>query len=334
MRLPACLHSRVHRISPWIAGLLALAGCALAPHAPTPHWRPGVPMLDARAAHAVAANESSIIAVAGTNAAGRPVLDVERFDGTRWTRIATLPTEAAGGLNAPAAAFLGDALVLSGGFSATSNRPVANVWALDSRNGTWRPLPPMPAPRGGHAMVAWKGRLHIVGGGNDRSTLADHLAYDPATGTWRTLAPLPRSKGSPALVVAGGELVALGGRSGWDDFGDAHRYDEARDQWQPLASIAPRGTAGAVALCGRVWLIGGESQAEKRVLDRVETMGERALLDGAAWLPGPPLPTPRAFARAVVFKSRVHVVGGAVAYGASHQPLGSAVVEVLEGDCH
>ena len=55
-----------------------------------------------RSAHAVVATADAIYALAGTGSDGQPVLDVERFDGTRWSRVTTLPGE---GINAPAAAF-------------------------------------------------------------------------------------------------------------------------------------------------------------------------------------------------------------------------------------
>jgi N-acetylneuraminic acid mutarotase len=316
-----------------VAGLL-LGGCAAMRPAPEGlRWTSGIPMLQERAAHAVASDLSGIYALAGTGKNGNPVGTVEHFDGQAWKLFAQLPAEHAGGLNAPSAAISAGILHLIGGFSTTSNRPVADHWTLDLATRAWKQRAPMPAPRGGHAMVAFGGKLHIVGGGNDQTTLADHLAYDPARDTWQSLAPLPRAKGSPALVVVNGALVAIGGRSGPDDFGDVHRYDTARDAWVALGSIAPRGTAGAVAHCGQVFLVGGESQRERQVLDRVERIGERELLEGGQWQLAPPLAIPRAFARTVVFSGKIHVVGGAVAYGSSHEAIGTQAVEILDFDC-
>lgn len=313
--------------------VILASGCAFAPGIAELQWRSAPPMIEARAAHAVAANDRFIVALAGTDAKGRPVRSVERFDGREWKITAPLPPGLEGGLNAPAAAILGNALHLTGGFSATSNRPVADHWALDLATFNWTQRAPMPAPRGGHALIAHEGRLHALGGGNDRRTLDDHLAWDPITNTWTALGPLPRAKGSPAAVVTQGQLVVIGGRSGADDFGDVQRFDAAKNVWTPLANIAPRGTTGAVAHCGRVVLVGGESQREGRVLGRVESIAESALIAGGLWQPAANLPTPRAFARSVVFDGRIHVVGGAVAYGASHEAIGTATVEVLEMRC-
>ncbi|MBL8513298.1 MAG: hypothetical protein JNJ55_04840 [Betaproteobacteria bacterium] len=296
-------------------------------------WHAATPMIEARAAHAVAANDRYIVAAAGTDAKGRPVRSVERFDGREWKIVAPLPPGLEGGLNAPAAAILGNTLHLTGGFSATSNRPVVDHWALDLSSLQWKRMTPMPAARGGHAMVAFENHLHVVGGGNDQRTLSDHLAWNAQSNTWTAWAPLPRSKGSPAAAIVRGQLVVLGGRSGREDFGDVQRYDQPNNAWIALPAVEARGTTGAVAHCGRVWLIGGESQRESRVLGRVESIDEPALLASGPWQRAHDLPTPRAFARSVVFDGRIHVVGGAVAYGASHEAIGTATVELLDLRC-
>ena len=58
-------------------------------------------MTHARAAHAVVSTPGGIYAIGGTGAGRAPVLQVERFDGSRWTPETTLPGD---GLNAAAAA--------------------------------------------------------------------------------------------------------------------------------------------------------------------------------------------------------------------------------------
>lgn len=326
---------RIERWPLWAFTVLSLLGCASNQHgAQVSHWNPSPSMTHARAAHAVASSSSGIYAIAGTNADGRPVTTVEKYDGRAWHTLSALPPGLEGGLNAPAAAVLGDSLFVSGGFSSTSNRPVADLWALNLLSLAWTRLASMPAPRGGHAMAVVRGRLHVVGGGNDRRTLEDHVSYDPATNTWQARSPLPRSKGSPAAVVVQDRLAIVGGRSGREDLGDVHWYDEPKDQWVPLHPIEPRGTAGAVVHCGRVFLIGGESQAQQRVLNRVESISEERLFSGEPWQAESNLPTPRAFARSVVFGGKIHVVGGAVAYGASHEAIGTSTVESLEFRCN
>jgi N-acetylneuraminic acid mutarotase len=283
-------------------------------------WSAAPSLRVARAAHAVVATPSAIYALGGTGASGKPVLEVERFDGKEWSIVSKLPGE---GLNAPAAAAVGECIYLIGGFGTTSNVPVADVRVLDMAKLEWSTASPLPRPRDGHAATVLDGRIHVIGGGNSESTIADHSVLDPTTKQWKELAPLPRSMGSPAAVVHGGALYSVGGRSGGEDFGDVYRYDAKEDRWEACPSIEPRGTAGAVSFEGAICLFGGESQA------RGKTIAE-----SLRWIPGTkewkaisPMPTARNFARAVVFQGAVYVVGGSREAGSSHRSAGSDVVE-------
>src|SRR5215212_5569019 len=78
-------------------------------------WSEAAPMLTARSAHAVVSTDSAIYALAGTDENGKPVLDVEVFDGKLWKNETTLPGD---GLNAPTASILDDKLYIMGGFKA------------------------------------------------------------------------------------------------------------------------------------------------------------------------------------------------------------------------
>jgi N-acetylneuraminic acid mutarotase len=283
-------------------------------------WRREPDLATARSAHALVATAEAMFVLAGTGPDGRPVLDVERFDGRAWTRETSLP---APGLNAPAAAAVGSRIYVIGGFNAVSNVPTAEVRVYDTSTRQWSMAAPLPAPRGGHAVAVLDGRIHAIGGGNSVSTIADHSLYDPRADAWTDRAKLPRAMGSPAAAVLGGRLYSIGGRSGPSDFGDVHVYDPAKDAWTAGPSIDPRGTAGAVAFGGTIYLVGGESQARRAVLDEV------LRLDPArgTWALVSRLPTARNFARAVVFRDRIFTVGGSRTAGSSHASVGSAVVE-------
>lgn len=273
-----------------------------------------------RAAHAVVATADGIYALGGTGRDGRPVLDVERFDGDNWTIEGQLPGE---GLNAPAAAAVDDSIYLIGGFGTTTNRPVTAVRRYDTRKKHWTDAAPLPAPRGGHAAVTLGGRLHVIGGGNSVSTIDDHSVYDPKANTWTARAKLPRSMGSPAAVVVDGKLWSIGGRSGPNDFGDVHIYDPNTDAWTPGPAIDARGTGGAAVIGRTIYYMGGESQAKRIVLGDVLKLTPGT----TTWTSEAPLPTPRNFARAVVFKGAIYVVGGSPEYGSSHSSKGVGVVE-------
>jgi N-acetylneuraminic acid mutarotase len=304
--------------------VIGYAAVPAASHSIT-HWRPQPDLRQPRAAHAVVSTGTAIYALAGTGLDG-PVLEVERFDGHAWSAETRLPGD---GLNAPAAAVVNDRIYLIGGFNTTTNVPASDVFVYDLARKTWRNAAPLPAPRGGHAAAVLEGRIHVVGGGNSRSTIADHSVYDPATDRWHDLAPLPRAEGSPALVAFHGKLYAIGGRSGRSDFGDVYIYDPATDRWAAGPPIEPRGTAGAVVYCGAIHLFGGESQAANR------SLGEAFRLDeaGGKWDPVASLPQARNFARAVLFKRAVYVLGGSETAGSSHASAGSTIVESYHSPC-
>jgi N-acetylneuraminic acid mutarotase len=293
---------------------------SLGGQATTGTWAKVADMPTPRAAHAAVATSDAIYVLGGTGGKGTPVLAVDRFDGTRWTTEGNIPGE---GLNAPAAAILGDALYLIGGFGTTTNRPTAAVHRYDLRKKTWSEAPLMAAPRGGHAATVLDGRIHVIGGGNSLSTIDDHSVYDPKTNVWTERARLPRRMGSPAAVIRDGKLYSVGGRSGPGDFGDVHIYDPKADAWTPGPSIDARGTGGAAVLDGTLYYFGGEAQARSVVLGDVLKLTRGA----SSWTSDASMPTPRNFSRAVLFRGAIYIVGGSTQYGSSHASTGSTVVE-------
>jgi N-acetylneuraminic acid mutarotase len=276
-------------------------------------------MLHRRSAHAVVSTGDAIYAIGGSGVGG-PVLDVERFDGTRWVNETRLPGD---GLNAPAAVFLNGRIYVIGGFEGLGNRPTDKMWIYNLASRAWTEGPSLPAPRGGHAAVVLGGKIHVLGGGNSQSTIADHTVFDPQTNKWSELKRLRRAKGSVAAAVFGGRLVAVGGRSGPFDYGDVDVYDATHDTWSKGPRIGARGTSGAAVYRGGLYVFGGESQAQARTLNAVMRLTS---LRGA-WKRVSKLPTARNYARAVVFKDAVYVVGGSRAAGDSHGAAGSNVVE-------
>jgi N-acetylneuraminic acid mutarotase len=283
-------------------------------------WNHEPPMLIPRSAHAVVSSDSAIYVLAGTDDHGKPVLEVEVFDGKEWKIETTLPGR---GLNAPTASIVGHRLDVVGGFIAVTNVPTNEVQAYDLQTQQWSTASPLPNPRGGHAAVVLDDKIHVFGGGNSVSTIADHSEYDPTTNTWRELSALPRAEGSPAAVVVAGKIYVMGGRSSSSDFGDVYVYDPETDMWSTGPSIEPRGTAGTVAYCGGIYLFGGESQAERKNLDSVLRLD----LERNVWETVTAMPTARKFARAVLFMDSIYIVGGSTVLANSHSPIGTASVE-------
>jgi N-acetylneuraminic acid mutarotase len=305
--------------------VFSLASAAFSMVSAEDSWRTEPPMHHARAAHAVVGDGKSLYALAGTGAGGAPVLVFERFDGSSWHDEGRIPGP---GLNGPAAVALNGKIYLIGGFETDTNVPSSGVHVYDTTTRTWSRAAPLPAPRGGHSAVVLEGKIHVLGGGNSKSTISDHNVFDPAKSAWTALAPLPRAEGSPAAVAFGGKLYAVGGRSGSSDFGAVDIYDPVSNSWSAGPPIDPRGTAGAVAYCGAIYVFGGESQV------RGQSLGDvlRLKHDGA-WELVASMPTPRNFARAVILDDAVYVVGGSPTPEASHASMGSAIVERYRVSC-
>lgn len=268
-----------------------------------------------RSAHAVlvAAGKIYVLGGPGSNR-------VDAFDGHAWKSATRLPE---GIVNAPVAVAIGRKIYVLGGFLGSTNLPTDHVWIFDTTARRWSEGPPLPAPRGGAAAVVLDGRIHVLGGGNNESTLALHSVLDPSTGTWSEAAPLPRAEGSPAAVVRDGKILAIGGRSGFSDHGSTYVYLPAKDKWTKGPGIPPRGTAGATVWHDSIYLFGGESQKKAAVLNDVFKLGPRA----KAWERVGVMPVARNYARAVVYRRRIYVVGGSTIAGNSHGATGSRIVE-------
>ena len=157
-----------------------------------------------RSAHAL------VVAAGAIHVLGGPASSrVDRFDGKHWKREATLP---GGALNAPAAVAIGRSLYVVGGFGGVTNAPTAKVRVLDVVSRRWREAAALPGARGGHAAVVLAGRIHVLGGGNASTTLADHSVYDPANDHWSEAPPLPRSEeAQPQSSSAGRSMRSADG---------------------------------------------------------------------------------------------------------------------------
>jgi N-acetylneuraminic acid mutarotase len=287
-------------------------------------WSAAPSLLRPRSAHGVVAAAGALWAIGGTGVDRAPVLQIERFDGVAWTEATTLPGD---GVNAPSVAALGGRIYVIGGFAGTTNQPTNDVRVFDIATSTWTKAAPLPTSSGGQAAVVLDGRIHVIGGGTSRETIANHVVYDPTSDTWASAAPLPRSEGSPGAVVLDGRLWAIGGRSGSDDFGDVYIYDPATDSWSRGPSIEPRGTAGAVVICGTILLVGGERQSDSTVL------ADTLILSRGTWTRAQPMPTARSFARAAVIDDTVYIVGGSTVFGQGHASSGSNTVEKAATTC-
>ena len=155
----------------------------------------------------------------------------------------------------------------------------------------WHAEAPMPVARNQIGAVAGTdGRIYVMGGNTDTSSVANVEAYTASANTWTELAPLP----NPVFGLAGaagldGRVYAIGGSG----FGPAvWAYTPATNTWAEVASMGQsRENAAAVtAPDGRIYVFGGDMNG--KVLGSVERYDPTAntwttLASMPTWRSGP-----------------------------------------------
>jgi Kelch motif/Galactose oxidase, central domain len=157
------------------------------------------------------ADSERLFVLGGLSGFFNPQSRVEVFDPTRhaWSVGPRLPAAR----HHFAASRLGDDLYVSGGADVAGAHlghqywpPHNNFWLLSAGADTWQILPPMIEPRWGHRMVAYNGRLFVVGG---RGPSGRVLIYTPGK-DWTLGAAMPRVRDHLSVVEVGGKLWAIG----------------------------------------------------------------------------------------------------------------------------
>jgi N-acetylneuraminic acid mutarotase len=218
-----------------------------------PRWLSIAEMPQARGEVASAIVGTRFIVAGGLYGIGRTSDAVHVYEVSRneWTRTRSLPAPR----HHAAAAGLGEYAYLTGGApGATDWTPTDTLWR--ARPGfPWRAMARMPEGRQGHAMVAFRDRLYVIGGVGESDRT---LVYDPRTDRWSGASALPSGRDHLRAVVWGSEIWVIGGRSG----GVTSRvdiYDPADDSWREGPVLPRPMSAMAVgALEDGLHVVGGE----------------------------------------------------------------------------
>lgn len=194
----------------------------------------------------------------------------------------------------------GDVLVV-GGIDDRGNY-VREVESYDPDTDTWSARASWEEP--GLAWLSVIGdEVCMVGGYQDldQPVRASVDCYDPASDTWRRGAPIPGSYTSLYPAVHDGKLYLLGGTAVEDtnpvapvDW--AQVYDPADDSWTDLAPLpAARGLMAAQTVAGKIYLVGGYSDAT--FADREGSPEEQEMLvydpSNDTWDIAPAMPSAR-----------------------------------------
>jgi N-acetylneuraminic acid mutarotase len=249
--------------------------------------------------------EETAAAVAGTdlyvmggfNAAGVSLDSTYVFDGTSWQGGPRLPLP----LDHPSATTLDGHVYIAGGHS--NGLDSARMFRLDGDQ--WTELAPMHYARGGHALIAFQGKLYAVGGNNSRINIAQVEAYDPASNSWSVVTTMPDPRNHLMGFVLGGSICVAGGRAP-----TTPRVDCFNGSWSSLPNL-PQATSGGGAAAfagGDVIVSGGQDASETRIVDQLMRW------TGHAWTSEAML-HPRHGFELAIYEGRAWACGGGSAPG-------------------
>jgi N-acetylneuraminic acid mutarotase len=214
----------------------------------------------------------------------------------------------------------------------------------------WLPLAPIQIARQEVAVAEAGGRVYVIGGIGNGTTLSSVEEYDPLTDTWRFVAPLPQPLHHPAAASTGDAIYVIGGYPSltFTPTAAVYRYDVAGDRWTRIADLPrPRAAMAAAAIDGKIYAAGGlpggrDLTVYDPLTDRWTTLasltvprehhaavaaGGKLYVAGGRfggntgafesydpatdrWTLLPPLPTPRSGIAAAFLGGRIHVFGG------------------------
>lgn len=210
----------------------------------------------------------------------------------QWRMAAPLPTPAGEIMGT----VVGDEWYVLAGLDSTTHRPLGLVYVFNPRTASWTQKQSMPKPAHHVMTAALNGRVYVFGGFTNPTD--EHEASNEA---------------------------------GWLPTNSSWAYDPTTDTWMSLASLpTPRGAGWAVALNGKIYVIGGVQAdirdeptaplspgSPQRVLGTVEEYDPAT----NQWNARASMPTPRNHLFAAAVGNKIYAIGGRI---------GSAQITVAE----
>jgi N-acetylneuraminic acid mutarotase len=130
----------------------------------------------------------------------------------------------------------------------------------------WQMGKPLPQPLGEITSAVIDKTWYVMGGYDGANVQAQGIvvAYDAAAETWTPKKSMLVPAHHAAAVALGGKIYVFGGFVGrpgtkaWQPIANALVYDPAADSWKELPPMpTPRGSAQAVVVDGKIFVIGG-----------------------------------------------------------------------------
>jgi N-acetylneuraminic acid mutarotase len=198
-----------------------------------------------------------------------------------------------------------------------------------AQDGKWRMATPMPSPQGEITSAVIGKKWYVFGGYDGPNVQARGIVtvYDAATDTWTNKQNMLIPAHHAAAVALDGKIYVFGGFVGrpgtkvWQPIPSSVVYDPDTDSWKELAPMpTPRGSAVAVAVNGKIYVIGG---AHANIPGKPPTeplwVGVPTIVTGTVeeydpatntWRARAPMPTGRNHFMASVVDGKIYAIDG------------------------
>ena len=229
-----------------------------------------------------------------------------------WERLSDMPLHREGF----AAAAVGEAIYVIGGFNDTSLEDTQTVLVYNTTTDTWSLAAALPSPGRSEFGAASNGtHIFVVGGrvflGARVLNILD--VYDPSTDSWTRLSSMPVALATEYVVTYyKGKIYVTGGRTGAGPGDSPVRYfliyDVASDTWSfgpDLPFNVSDAATIAFPLLEKIYVFGG-FDASGNVLNTVLIYD----ISSNTWTLGPPMPEPKADAAVGICLGKILVIGG------------------------
>jgi N-acetylneuraminic acid mutarotase len=208
----------------------------------------------------------------------------------------------------------------------------------------WVKAAPFPEPDEELYGIEASGKMFVIGGFGGGRAAGLAYEYDPGTDKWAKKAPMGRPAHHAALAEVSGKIYVFGGfvppaggpAGGWQPIDNAWEFDPVGNVWKALPPIpSKRGAAVAVAVAGKIYVIGGATtQAGSKDLaitggGPARSVGSNEVYDPATntWKAAADMPTARNHMFAGTVNGKIYVIGGRLATGFITAATNTDVVE-------
>ena len=207
----------------------------------------------------------------------------------------------------------------------------------------WKKGAPFPEPDEELYGITANGKMYVIGGFGGGKAKGVVFEYDPAGDKWMKKNNMARPAHHEALAQYNGKIYVFGGfvfptapGGGWEPIDNAWEYDPVADSWKALAPMpGKRGSAVAVEVGGRIYVIGGATTVEGSKTPAIVGAGPARVVttnevyDPATnrWESRTPMALGRNHAFAGAVNGKIYVIGGRIGHAFITSAANTDIVE-------